>query len=169
MNEINVFFDKQPADGRRGRYYGPIRPLELSDDEETIYDIHRLITHLENHEFRWEFRNIENANLNDYTLRELRIKYLMGEIDDNGWKRSLQQIEKKTAKVRDIYHILRMFSVTSSDLLRQLVVKNIKIDMCINEVSALRSYVNAQLNLINSRYNCRVNIIRDSWSYHYRT
>ena len=170
MVEINTFFDKKPppAVHRYGYYRGSQRPAELNLDQVQIYDIHRLINHLENHEFRWEFRN-GVLNVNEGDLRELRIKYLMNEIDENTWKKNLQQSEKKLSKLRDVYNILRMFSITSSDLLRQLVIKDISIQDCIVEVTALRDYVNNQLYTIKSRYNCaNINTIRDSWDYNYR-
>ncbi len=92
----------------------------------------------------------------------------MNEIDENGWKRQLQQIEKKTAKTRDVYNILRMFTLTSSDLLRQLVLKDLTLTACVTDVTALKDYANEQLNIVHSRYNCVINVIRDSWNYNYR-
>ena len=174
MGELNTFFNKEPAPtpthNRRYGYYQrePRRPADLTVEEETIYEIHRLINHLENHEFRWEFRGVENPTANDNTFRELRIRYLMNEIDETQWKRQLQQIEKKTSKTRDVYNILRMFTLTSSDLLRQLVVKDTTLTECVTDITVLRGYVNEQLELVRSRYNCVTNIIRDSWNYNYR-
>ena len=170
LYELNTFFNKPPQAPFRYRHYPEVRrPADLTFDEETIYDIHRLINHLENHEFRWEFRGVENPAANDATFHELRIKYLMNEIDEQGWKRQLQQTEKKTAKIRDIYNILRMFTLTSSDILRQLVVKDISLSKCVIDVTALRDYANEQLYIVRSRYNCVINVIRDSWNYSYRT
>ncbi len=170
MNELSQFFGKTNNNQRyRGGYYGRnYRPDNLSDEENEIYNIHQLINHLENHEFRWEFRGVEEANAHELQYRELRIRYLMGEINEDGWKRSLQQIEKKLYKIRDIYNVLRLFTITSSDLLRQMVVREITQDTCMIEVKALRSYVNTTLGEIRSRYNGIVNPIRENWGYSYR-
>jgi len=170
INEISAFFNlTMPI--RRG-YYGramhQTRPENLTDNQNIIYDIHRLISHIENHEFRWEFRNIENPDVNEHNLRELRINYLMNNISEDSWKKSLQQIEKKTFKSRDIYNILRMFTITSSDILRQLVLDDISVDDCINQVSELKKYVNNQFSIVRTRYGGIVNPIRDNWGYNYR-
>ena len=170
MNELTVFFGKNGDNHRpRNNYYARhYRPGDLTPEQTEIFDIHQLINHLENHEFRWEFRGIEEANTHEHQYRELRIRYLMGEISGIQWKKSLQQIEKKVSKTRDVYNVLRLFTITSSDLMRQMVVNEIQVENFIIETKALRDYVNETFREIHSRYNCVVNPIRDSWNYSYR-
>ena len=167
MNELSTFFGKT-VQGRHNHHYGRYRPGDLSYEETEIYNIHQLINHLENHEFRWEFRGIEDANTHDNQYMELRIRYLMDEIDETGWKRSLQQIEKKICKTRDVYNVLRLFTITTSDLMRQMVLNELPRDKFTEETKALRGYVNKTLEEIHSRYTCIVNPIRDNWNYSYR-
>ena len=169
MNELSVFFGRNDNNRNHVRHYHRhYRPVDLTPEQSDIFDIHQLINHLENHEFRWEFRGIEEANTHEPQYRELRIRYLMGEISEIQWKKSLQQIEKRVSKTRDVYNVLRLFTITSSDLMRQMVVNEIQAADFIIETKALRDYVNETFRELHSRYNCVVNPIRDSWNYGYR-
>lgn len=162
--ELNAFFNK-PAPRHIGRYRNGMAqmpvPQSATSEELMVFGIHRLINHLENYEF--------NYNLNERVLRtdnrDLRIRYLLNELGEEDFKKTIQQREKKVSKGRDLLQIMTMFSTTSSDMLRQLILKEITIgDFCEN-VERLKCYTNYQLVVIGKRYTSKIYNIDNEWNY----
>ena len=81
--------------------------------------LHNLLTvfhniiHLQNVEIRPE--NYERRN------RDLRIKFLMQDIDESQFKKALQQADKRSSKQRDIQTVYEMVVDASSDILRRFL------------------------------------------------
>lgn len=101
------------------------------------------IIHLQETEIRPD--NYERRN------RALRIQFLMKNIDENQFKRSLQQAEKRSSKQRDIQTVYEMVVAASSDILRRFLrhLMNTRtsergaIDTSIlDEIRALSKYAN---------------------------
>jgi hypothetical protein len=163
--ELNTLFDKKTLARRPtyGRYYEyPNRLLipkkeELSPEQLIVYEAHRLVGHIEDYELRY--------NYNEYRVnnQDLRIKYLLNELNDENFKKTIQQREKKCDKTRDISNILRMFSITSTDMLRQLVVSELGLKEFCENIENLRNYTNEQLKIISKRYSSKNIIITKGW------
>jgi len=125
----------------------------------TIFRIHELISHIENYELRWNYRNIpEQVNNSD-----LRVKFLMNELSEEDFGRIIQQREKALEKKRDIYNILRMFVDTGSDLFRQLIQDRSKLTEIEGIFENLKKYTNTIFENIRMRYNNQSIFIHRGW------
>ena len=141
-----------------------IKTLQLPprhDTSVTLYQIHRLISHIQYTEMhRYEYEEI-TGNTNS----DLRIRYMLKEISEKDFQMTLQKREKKNQKCLEISQILQMFLDTSSEIFRNIVsqttIQNIEIE--INTLEKLRSYVNENLSVISRRFNCVVPITLDDW------
>ena len=165
INELNTFFDKPTQIQNRRfynmrNYYQNSPPREdLNEKEQMVYDSHRIIVHIENVELRLNFREIVVNN------QDLRVRYLLNEINEEDFKRIIQQREKKSEKTKDIINILRMFSLTSSDMLRQLVLKHMSTPEYCSEINNLRQYTNDNLSIIGGRYSSKTYSISKDWEF----
>ena len=166
--ELNIFFDKIPDPRNHRRVYyrniGDNMPnaKELNINQTLVYGVHRLITHIEEYEFRYNLR--ENDLITDN--RDLRIKFLLNDINEEYFKKNIQQREKKTEKVRDMIAILRMFSLTASDMLRQMVLRDLQQEDFCDTIVGLKNYTNESLVKIGNRYNCTKRHIGNTWEYY---
>jgi len=162
--------------GQRGRNHGDIPCGGLPDAYEVrsmitniypydkapkIMNIHNCITHIQQHELR-------NHIVEDPIVanRDLRVKYLMNDIPEAGFKATLQQAEKKRQKTIAFRNIYQMFVDVGSDVLRQVVVyyrenqRNNRdtIEPFINEnfiiLNNLIDYFNESLKKIGKMYKC---------------
>jgi len=85
----------------------------------TIYNIHNVITHIE----QYELREHPIADIVSHN-RKLRIEYLLGNIDEDYFKKTLQLNEKSREKHRDFNNIYQMFTNVGGDILRQMVLSS---------------------------------------------
>ena len=129
---------------------------DVVGNDALLFNIHRLAVHVQVYELGNDHRP---DNL------DLRVQYLMNEIDEKKWKRTLQCREKAYEKRRDITNILTMFSHVSADLLRQLVVGEITKETTYDSMEELRKYTNNTFDTIMKRYNCTCPWILEDWSY----
>jgi hypothetical protein len=94
------------------------RSLERIPDntmKTTFYSIHNVITHIQYYELRNDFVIVDpNAN------RDLRVKYLMNDISEEGFKTILQQKEKQREKEHEFHEIHQMFVNVASDIYAQI-------------------------------------------------
>jgi hypothetical protein len=165
IEDLNIFFNKIPRDPVRRTHRWIAQRIpdteKLSETENTVYNVHRLISHLEHYEFRYNLREEWLVTNN----RDLRVKFLLNEISENELKTMIQKREKGIEKKRDLIQILRMFSITASDMLRQLVLTQLNIDPFISNINQLKNYTNDELKILTKRYTCKVYIIDKQWNY----
>ena len=102
-----------------------------------VYNIHNVITHIQHNELR-----MVQVNNEEYA-RSLRVMYLMGNMSDENFKKTLQQNEKNREKLRDFRNIFQMFSDVGSDLFRQFINSN-------KTGNALQKFVEEQLILFDN-------------------
>ena len=114
-----------------------------------IVQIHRIIGHLPNNEM-YRYRNPRDK----ISYEELRIKYLMNDIDEKEFKKILQQRDKRREKYRDILNVFEMFIATATDLIRQLVADKSKKDEVLLMFENLRLFVNKSFEEVKERYSC---------------
>jgi len=110
--------------------------------------LHQTITHILNVEIR-RYNNVQEEELIN---RDLRIKYLMNEINDEQLKQVLQQNEKSRQKMIDFRNIYQMFCDVGSDIFRQILAEYYKISLRnrTNEQKiALKNYLNEQIIIID--------------------
>lgn len=128
---------------------------------ESLYDIHRAVSHIQYTELtRFDF--IEQ---NNETNSDLRVLYMLKEISEESWKKTLQKREKKNQKNLEVTQILQMFIDTASDIFRTILDNSVLKDVNTNidTLEALRTYSNSSLDKISSRYSCVVPRIFDDW------
>ena len=116
-----------------------------------IMDIHRLIAHIQQFELRYTYRNAEQPVNN----LDIRTKYLMNEISEKEFKITAQKREKAREKSKDLMNILRMYSDTGADIMRQAIQPDNDLTTDYLEILVnLRTYTNNTFEKIHKRYNC---------------
>jgi hypothetical protein len=107
----------------------------------------RLVLHVEHVERpRYDREPAESRN------RDLRVRYILGELTEAEFMRDLQRMEKADNKSRCIAQILIMLQDTMTDLFRQLVLDG---DV-MSDVEALVGYANRALMDVARQYDCVV-------------
>jgi len=105
------------------------------------------------------------AEFDPNTNRELRIRYMMNELDGDKFKTLIQRDEKNRQKGVDVHNVLEMFVNVMTDIFQKLIVtKNLVLAMA--EIDEIRAYVNVSMSNISKTYsNCRVPKIQDDYSW----
>jgi hypothetical protein len=120
-----------------------------------IMDYHRLRGH------------IEGVELPKYVVRpnatneDLRIKFLVKEIDEKAFKLELQKREKASDKKTEIHQILTTYQTVVMDILNtfdtfQLIMPIAQIEAHIRELEGIRTYTNQHLADLSKVYKCVV-------------
>jgi hypothetical protein len=133
---------------------------KMTMKHETWYSYHQLINHI---------RHVLIPNLptdiGNIDYEDLRVKYIVGDIDEDTWKKRLKIQIKKSEKKFRIYQILDMYVHASSDIFMNLIDKSDEKDFQQNSVKLIR-YAHEQIKKINKRYNSNdrqydlINILR---------
>jgi hypothetical protein len=146
--ELVRFFHPERATFTQRHLFGWNRPRPAPESEENmVMDIHRCYVHVVNYDLiDYQYHAPDNM--------DLRVKYLLGEMDEDEWKHTLQIREKAIDKKRDITNILTMFRDTCGDLLRQMVLKELEVSQFIRISTELANYFNNTMTSIHKRYNC---------------
>jgi hypothetical protein len=121
-----------------------------------LFAIHRLVTHIQMYELTRP-QPIDENNEN------LRVQYLLHDISEDQMKVILQKNEKAREKRRDRNNLLQMFVDVVSDILRQMMVKTITPQECLDNIVSLRDYTRDAFTVIHKRYNCNTDWISDKW------
>lgn len=89
--------------------------------------------------------------------RDLRAKFLIGNIDEDKFKKLLQQREKKYEKKKEVRFTVSMFNTALGDMLQRVMhTKNgAEVDEIVKEMAELRRYTNECLDKIWARYKCK--------------
>jgi hypothetical protein len=99
--------------------------------------------------------------------RDLRVKYLMNELDDEEFKKQLQIREKKIIKNTAIRQVLDMFiAVAIENIIVINDAKLTKSDIMINikQLQEIREYTNSCLVNVGKKYTCTVPQILEGWN-----
>jgi len=127
---------------------------------------HRRVTHVQNIDMT--ALNRDGININDNM--DLRIQYLLKEIDDEAMKYTLQQREKKNEKERELRRVYETLTGAAADIFRRLVIvadekgKEIEnLEPLLTELNELRLFINDALDVLRRRYNCTIRGFGDNW------
>jgi len=101
-------------------------------------------------------RELLFMNLEPYDNLNLRIGYMLNELDEATFKNILQRQEKFKEKQRDCAYIFEMLANTGGDLLRQYVLEPQRHDEIVDILHKLVSYSNEVFTTIRKRYNSAV-------------
>ena len=94
---------------------------------------------------------------------DLRIGFLLKEIDEDNWIRQLRIRQKKSEKDRAIHQLLELVMISLTDIFTTFVngtVVNLEL-----EVEGLRAYVNREFQKIKIRYNNKTLFISNQWIF----
>lgn len=118
-------------------------------------ECHRSVAHVSRVVAR---RYPRQVGIQDHT--DLRISYLLKDINEKEWVDILRRRQKKVEKDQEIHNILEMYSVTLTDIFQRFVRDELEI---YNQAHVLREYVNDHLQKISVRYNNLVPQINEDW------
>jgi hypothetical protein len=97
--------------------------------------------------------------------RDYRIKFMIGDWDENEFKRKLQQREKSRLKKHDILQLINMYQLVVAEIFqRGAACKFENLDSYILEFSNLREYINNEMFNISKRYGCITPKIRENFT-----
>jgi hypothetical protein len=85
---------------------------------------------------------------------QLRISYMLNDIDEVDFKTILQRQEKFIEKSRDISNIYEMISNAGGDILRQYIIEPHRCDEITDMLYKIIDYGNEIFDNIRKRYNC---------------
>lgn len=111
--------------------------------------------------------HIQQVTMGEYPLRDindnsdLRIKYLLNEIDEEKWKYNIQLRDKRREKNIAIRQVLEMFTNSLIDYWNQFIISDINI---LTITDQLRDYVNQQFQVIKKQYDNQVPFIDENWN-----
>lgn len=114
---------------------------------------HRIVLHIEHVE-----RPRYDTNVTDTVNSDIRIKYMLNEMSENDFKKTVQKREKAIEKKRDINMILTMLIDTMSDFMRAAIIEN-KIVGPLENCYRVAIYANTEMKKISETYDCVVPII----------
>lgn len=87
---------------------------------------------------------------------DLRLKYLLKQIDEAQWKTKLQQREKRRERALAVMQVYDMFVAVATDSFRALVDGTRTPDAACDELRHIRTYANSHLATIAKRFNMHV-------------
>ena len=131
----------------------------------TIITMHRFAVHLQDAELN-RYPAVPDV-IDPVVNQDLRIRFLMKEIDDKRFKEILQQREKHRKKSHAIHQILSTIANVSSDLFRNIIVQKgdpAFISTAMEQMCALRNYSNDSLATVSKKYACVVPELTLQWS-----
>ena len=93
--------------------------------------------------------------------RDLRIKFILGDVNEDEFKKKIQQREKARQRKTDIRQVLEMHNAVLIDLF-QSFVQTKDFQALYNSLVELKTHVNSTFTSVSKRYGkCAVPVIRD--------
>ena len=108
--------------------------------------------------------------------RDLRIKLMIGDIDENEFKKKIQQREKSHQRKRDIQQVVEMYLTVLLDLFQTfhsnsttpsscILIKKSNTDALIQSLHGLRDHYNTTLTKVQFVYKCAIPSINDDFNF----
>lgn len=121
-----------------------------------VANAHRMYVHCE-----WVLRPRYTATIQDN--RDLRVKFMIGDIDEDEFKRKIQQREKARQRKTDILQVVEMLMAVLMDLF-QGYVRDEDATALANALEGLRSHYNTTLETVSKRYSgCAVPKLKENY------
>jgi hypothetical protein len=96
--------------------------------------------------------------------RKLRIKYMIGDIDEPVFKKQLQQKEKAHSKKREIVELLHTYQLVVAEVFQRMVAaRGTRADGYLAELVTMKDYMNDEMAKIGKRYSAQVPFIRETF------
>lgn len=129
-----------------------------ADEKTAVRTIHRHILHIVSLEVP---RLQRDSRVDEHSNVDLRLSYLVNDIDKDAWKAKLQQREKKRERAAAVLQVYEMFRDVARDMYRGFVDGRTKLHAFAADLLALRSYADQALCAISERFNMNVKRLRD--------
>ncbi len=135
-----------------------LRNKMSSSKYDELLAFHRIIHHIH----MIEIPKYEDGNETNLQKIEMRIKWLLSEIEENVWKRKLQVIEKKNRAKQNKLQIFQMMYNVGLDIFQRLEQElDLHKDRCydtmitayLTELSEIKDYTNDCFKKISRQYN----------------
>jgi hypothetical protein len=169
LRKNNGVVQRTPGDVQCGGFptiRNVMHALKVKNIDLDLSKYHRGITHI----IHYEVRQYPIDIVGGQRFTELRIKYLMHELDEGEWKRKLQHIEKMNERNIAFRNVFDMLSAASTDLFNRAINaenKNIVLQI-MDEFEELRVYFNKCLGQIYERFDSKsVKELDLNWHYNY--
>lgn len=117
---------------------------------------HRLLNHIQ----YVELRRLED-DTGEYAL-SLRKKFMLNQIDEEIFKRRIQEREKRENKKREIRKILEMITTVGREMLTEYIQHHRR-ESLYNEMTNLIDYTNQSIKLVNKNYQCSFKLINSKF------
>ena len=97
--------------------------------------------------------------------QNLRVKYLMQDIDEYNWKKDIKKILKKKMKNKEVSDVLTMYVDISLDNIRRFCMDTSEesVNNILLTMEKVKKYVNKSLSNISDRFNNKVPYISSSF------
>jgi hypothetical protein len=107
--------------------------------------------------------------------QDIRIKYLLNEIDDDKFKRLIQQRHKAQEKKTDLFNVIQTLQNVTLDIFQRLntelssgtrratIATKDKINKIIKELHPLREFINDRLHKVCRVFNMKIMSVDDTW------
>lgn len=108
---------------------------------------------------------------------DLRVKYLLNEIDDKYFKQTLTNRETARSKKKEFHNIVVMTMHTGTDIMNLLysfinrklaryeLYDNVRIENQVVTIEKLRLYANTQFARVGALYKCKYPHIKEDWEF----
>jgi len=120
------------------------------------------MTHVE--ERRYRVTDVVNTNT------DLRVRYLLNEIDDTHFAKLIMQRDTACKKKKAFHDIIVMFTHTAADIINvihtNLIPQNSKqVYEQVDVLDKLRDYANEQFARVGGLYKCKYPYINSTWGF----
>jgi hypothetical protein len=107
---------------------------------------------------RYTTGNLEN--------RDLRIKFMIGDINEDEFKRKIQQREKARQRKGEIHQVLEMYTTVLGDLFQSFASNNSASEL-VESLDELRNHFNATMLAVSNRYSkCAIPVLTENFDMH---
>lgn len=127
----------------------------------TLRVIHRLTQHVLHVDLPDLRRLVGGDAAAERRNADLRLKYLLNQIDEQEWRTRLQQREKKRERAFAVCQVYDMFTAAATDIFRALVATNILPHEAVDQLHQLQAFSDEGLTAIAKRFNMRVKRLRE--------
>jgi hypothetical protein len=87
---------------------------------------------------------------------DLRMQYLLNQLDEDAWRRRLQQREKRRERTRAVLQVHEMYAAAAGDILRGLEAQRLLVREALDQLRQLQAFTNDTLRAIGRRLNMAV-------------
>lgn len=115
---------------------------------------------------QYQMRNWDTIAYNPDTNIDIRIKYMIGDMTEEQYKKELQHREKTRNKRKDMSDVLNMFTTVSKDIFHKIMSETNnanKVSEYWAELNSLREYTNQNCANVSKCYKCVYPHMNENW------